>query len=90
LAAIEVIPLFVDAVYLPTQPSGSKKGVWVSGERVLLAVCLGQRESRDDWLDLGRDLSRRGLRSPWRAVSDGAPGLISAIEQMWPQADRGR
>ena len=61
-----------------------------SGERVLLAVRLGQRESREDWLDLGRDLTRRGLRCPWLVVSDGAPGLITAIEEAWPQADRGR
>jgi putative transposase len=57
---------------------------------VLLAVRLGQRESHEDWLDLGRDLTRRGLRSPWLVVSDGAPGLIKAIEELWPAADRGR
>jgi putative transposase len=55
-----------------------------------VAVRLGQRESHEDWLDLGRDLTRRGLRSPWLVVSDGAPGLIKAIEELWPQADRGR
>jgi putative transposase len=96
LAEIELTALFLDAVYLPTRPSGSKEGVLVawgyqlSGERVLLAVRLGQRESREDWIDLGRDLTRRGLRSPWLVVTDGAPGLISAIEQVWPDADRGR
>jgi transposase-like protein len=96
LADVELLALFVDAVYLPTRPSGAKEGVLVawgydrSGERVLLAVRLGQRESREDWLDLGRDLTRRGLRCPWLVVSDGAPGLISAIEEVWHQADRGR
>jgi putative transposase len=96
LAEIELLALFLDAVYLPTRPSGSKEGVLVawgyrlSGERVLLAVRLGQRESREDWLDLGRDLTRRGLRCPWLVVTDGAPGLISAIEEVWPAADRGR
>ena len=57
---------------------------------MLIAVRLGQRESHEDWLDLGRDLTRRGLRSPWLVVSDGAPGLIKAIEELWPEADRGR
>ena len=51
---------------------------------------LGQRESHEDWLDLGRDLTRRGLRAPWLVVSDGAPGLIKAIEEVWPEAARGR
>ena len=57
---------------------------------MLLAVRLGQRELHEDWLDLGRDLTRRGLRTPWLIVSDGAPGLIKAIEELWPEADRGR
>ncbi len=96
LADLELLALYLDAVYLPTRPSGDKEGVLVawgyqrSGERVLLAVRLGQRESREDWLDLGRDLTRRGLRSPWLVITDGAPGLIAAIEEVWPQADRGR
>ena len=57
---------------------------------MLLAVRLGQRESHLDWLDVGRDLTRRGLRCPWLLVSDGAPGLIKAIDELWPEADRGR
>lgn len=93
---VSVRALFLDAVYLPTRPSGDKEGVLVvwgyttEGKRVLLAVRLGQRESHEDWLDLGRDLTRRGLRSPWLVVSDGAPGLIKAIDELWPAADRGR
>jgi transposase-like protein len=96
LTEISVLVLFLDAVYLPTRPSGDKEGVLVvwgyttEGKRVLLAVRLGQRESYEDWLDLGRDLARRGLRCPWLVVSDGAPGLIKAIEELWPEADRGR
>ena len=96
LAELSVLVLFLDAVYLPTRPSGEKEGVLVvwgyttEGKRVLLAVRLGQRESHEDWLDLGRDLTRRGLRAPWLVVSDGAPGLIKAIDELWPTADRGR
>ena len=96
LAEVSLLVLFLDAVYLPTRPSGDKEGVLVAwgyttlGKRVLVAVRLGQRESHEDWLDLGRDLARRGLRSPWLVVSDGAPGLIKAIEELWPEADRDR
>jgi putative transposase len=96
LADVQLVALFLDAIYLPTRPSGEKEGVLVAwgytteGKRVLVAVQLGQRESHEDWLDLGRDLTRRGLRAPWLVVSDGAPGLIKAIEELWPQADRGR
>lgn len=96
LAGIELLALFLDAVYLPTRPSGAKEGVLVAwgydlyGKRVLLAVVLGQRERLEDWLELGRDLTRRGLPSPWLTVGDGAPGLIRAMEELWPQADRQR
>src|SRR6266568_2142642 len=96
LAEVNLLALYLDAIYLPTRPSGEKEGVLVAwgytteGKRVLIAVRLGQRESHEDWLDLGRDLTRRGLRAPWLVVSDGAPGLIKAIDELWPAADRGR
>jgi putative transposase len=61
-----------------------------TGKRVLLDVALGQRERFEDWRDFGRGLARRGLRSPWLAVTDGAPGLVLAAEQLWPDADRQR
>ena len=96
LAAADLLVLFLDAIYLPTRPSGAKEGVLVAwgytrtGERVLLDVRLGQRERHEDWLDLGRGLVRRGLRAPALMVTDGAPGLIRAIEELWPAADRQR
>ena len=65
-------------------------GFTETGERVLLSVCLGMREAEDDWLCLGRDLTARGLPSPLLVVTDGAPGLINAVEQLWPKADRQR
>jgi putative transposase len=96
LAEVELLALFLDAIYLPTRPSGDKEGVLVAwgystqGKRVLVGVRLGQRERHEDWLDLGRDLARRGLRAPWLVVTDGAPGLIKAINELWPEADRQR
>ena len=96
LAEIRLLALFMDAIYLPVRPDGPREGVLVAwgfttdGVRVLLDVALGQRERTEDWLDLGRGLARRGLRSPLLVVSDGAPGLVRSIEELWPDADRGR
>ena len=45
-------------------------------------------ESKEDWLELGRDLTARGLGAPRLVVADGAPGLISAVQELWPRADR--
>jgi len=96
LAEHRMLVLFLDAIYLPTRPSGAKEGVLVAwgydlnGERVLLDVSLGQRERYEDWLEMGRDLVRRGLWAPTLLVADGAPGLIRAIEELWPDSDRQR
>jgi hypothetical protein len=93
-AIIHLAALFVDAVFLAVRPDGPKEGVLVAwgftedGERVLLAVMLGMRESHEDWLELGRDLISRGRRAPMLIVADGAPGLIKAIEQCRPASDR--
>src|SRR5438105_11531639 len=46
------------------------------------------REAKEDWLELGRDLTARGLGAPRLVVADGAPGLISAVQELWPRADR--
>ena len=94
LYEIGLAALFLDAVFLSVRPDGPKEGVLVAwgfteeGERVLLSVMLGMRESHEDWLELGRDLIARGLGAPLLVVADGAPGLIKAVEQCWPASDR--
>jgi putative transposase len=96
LYGINLVALFLDATYISVRRSGPKEGVLVAwgftedGERILLSVTLGMRESHEDWLELGRDLIARGLGAPMLIVADGAPGLIKAIEQCWPASDRQR
>jgi transposase-like protein len=93
---IKLAALFLDATFLAVRPDGPKEGVQVAwgftedGERVLLAVMLGMRESYEDWQALGRDLIGRGLGAPMLIIADGAPGLVKAIEQCWPASDRQR
>jgi transposase-like protein len=96
LSQVELVALFLDAIYLPVRPTGNKEGVlcaWgidAGGKRVLVDVCLGMRESEEDWTALGRGLVARGLPCPMMVVQDGAPGLTNAIEALWPTADRQR
>jgi transposase-like protein len=67
-------------VFLPVRPDGPKEGVLVAwgfsedGERVLLAVMLGMRESQADWLELGRDLI---VRTPSSAAVSGSARVVS-------------
>jgi putative transposase len=85
LSQIELVALYLDAIYLAVRPTGVKEGVLCAwgidrdGKRVLLDVCLGQRELDEDCLELGRGLTARGLRSPLLVIADGAPGLVNAI-----------
>ena len=94
LFEVKLVVLFLDAIYLPVWPSGPKEGVicaWgvtENGERALVSVRLGMRETKEDWLELGRDLTSRGLPAPRLVVGDGAAGLPSAVAEIWPRADR--
>jgi putative transposase len=96
LYGIGLTALFLDTTFIAVRPDGPKEGVQVAwgftdeGERVLLSVSLGIRESFEDWQAFGRDLISRGLGAPMLIVADGAPGLIKAIEQCWPASDRQR
>jgi putative transposase len=60
LYEVHLAALFLDAVFLSVRPEGPKEGVLVAwgfteaGERVLLGVMLGMRESHEDWLALGQ------------------------------------
>jgi transposase-like protein len=91
---ISLVVLFLDAIYLPVRPSGPKEGVicaWgitENGDRALVSVRLGMRETTEDWLELGRELTARGLPAPRLVVADGAAGLPSTVEEIWPRADR--
>ena len=87
--------LFLDAVFEPIRRSGRTRegvlaawGICRDGRRVLLHLALGNTESYENWLEFLRDLVKRGLPTPTTITSDGAPGLIQAIEQVWPQSLR--
>jgi putative transposase len=89
----DLVYCFLDALYLKLRPDDTPAegvlvawGVTLEGRKVLLGLQLGSRESYEDWLDFGRDLIARGLRSPALLVADGAPGLWKAARELWPQA----
>ena len=97
LSSFEVEYVFLDAVYESLRElAGLKEGILVAwgicrdGRKVLLHMGLGNKESLDAWRDFIRDMVRRGLRVPTLVTSDGAPGLIAAIEETWPYSLRQR
>jgi transposase-like protein len=95
LSSFDVVYLFADAVYESLkQQACCKQAVLVSwgilrdGSKALLHMSLGNKESNDNWLEHFRSLVSRGLPPPLTVTSDGAPGLVKAIEAMWPEAER--
>lgn len=95
LAAFDVVYLFADAVCESLkQQAGCAQAVLVSwgilrdGSKVLLHMSLGNQESQESWLEHFRSLVSRNLPTPLTVTSDGAMGLIKAIEAMWPEAER--
>jgi putative transposase len=96
LSGIEVEYLFLDAVYESLRRYGAKEGVlaaWcitTDGRKVLLHLAVGNKESEACWMEFLRDMVGRGLRIPTSVTSDGAPGLVNAIEGIFPKSLRVR
>ncbi len=61
-------------------------GATEDGEKELLAVEDGTRESEQSWRELLLDLKARGLTDdPELAIGDGALGFWKALPQVWPK-----
>lgn len=95
LAGLEVEYLFLDAVYEALRRQAPvREGVlcaWaiLNDERkVLVHMGLGNKESHNCWLEFLRDMLRRGLRQPLTVTTDGAPGLLRAVREVWPDSLR--
>jgi transposase-like protein len=59
-------------------------GAREDGEKELLAMELGYRESTESWRGVLGDLRDRGLEAPLLAVGDGVLGLWAALDEVYP------
>jgi len=88
--------LFLDASFFrmhpgsPAEPVLAAWGITTGGKPAFVGLAPGSGESADAWHDFLAGLKDRGLASPLLVISDGAPGLIAAIEQACPRALRQR
>ena len=66
-------------------------GVNLYGEKELIAIEDGYRESKTSWLTLMHDLKERGLtKAPALAVGDGALGFWGALNEAFPRVQHQR
>jgi putative transposase len=88
--------LFLDASFFRMHPGSLAEpvlaawGITTDGKPVFVGLTPGSGESADAWADFLTDLKDRGLACPLLGISDGAKGLIAAIEQVFPAALRQR
>jgi transposase-like protein len=88
--------LFLDASFFryhvgaAAEPVLAAWGITTEGQPVFVGLDTATGESTDAWHALLTDLGARGLRCPLLVISDGAPGLITAVEQTMPAALRQR
>jgi putative transposase len=89
--------LFVDGIHMSIRLGEDDRlcllvviGVREDGEKELLAVEDGYRESSDSWAVVLRDLNARGLNVPKLVTGDGALGAWSALRDVFPDAGEQR
>ena len=84
--------VWADGIYSTLRGEGDRLcllvliGVNEQGEKRLLALSDGYRESKASWLAILQDLRARGLNAPPAlGIGDGALGFWAALDEAWPQ-----
>ena len=94
LSEIAVESLFLDAVFESLRAQGAKEALLVAwcidtdGRKHLLHLAVGNKGSEVCWTEFLRHMVSRGLRAPTTVTTDGAPGLIRAVEAVFPRSVR--
>ncbi len=92
LAALKLVYLWADGVYVKAGLETGKAALLVligadaDGQKHVLAVTSGQRESTESWAGVLRDLKRRGLRPPKLTIADGHLGIWGALASAYPES----
>ena len=96
LVEYRVLYLFVDGIAerlhlgQPREAVLAAWGIVESGAKVLLGLAPGTKEDTASCRDFLRDLKARNLSDPVLVATDGAPGLIRAVEEVFPKSLRQR
>ena len=93
---VELDYLFLDGSHFKmhqgtrAEPVLAAWGITSAGKPVLVGLDAAANEGNDAWDDFLDGLKRRGLRPPLLVISDGAAGLVGAIERNLPRSLRQR
>ncbi len=90
LSDVQIVYWWADGLYVKAGIADRKSalltivGALTTGEKIVLACESGERESKESWLTLLRNLKRRGLRFPQLTVADGHLGIWAALGESHP------
>jgi transposase-like protein len=92
----EYLYVWVDGVYPKAGPKEENLALLVvvglnrRGDKEILALAEGYRESAESWRDVFRSLKKRGLRWLGLVIADGLDGVWKAVRDVYPQAGQQR
>ena len=98
LAGKEYVYLWADGVYFNVRANDENSicilvlmGATSSGNKEIIAIADGQRESKQSWVALLLDAKSRGFEQPAKlATGDGALGFWAALEEIYPSTQHQR
>jgi transposase-like protein len=96
LSEYDIAYLFVDGIAERIRPGQRREpvlaawGFTAEGRKVLLHLMAGSKEDAETVSAFFQDMRARGLGDPLLSVSDGASGIIKAIETCFPRSERQR
>lgn len=96
LSEYDITYLFVDGIAERLRPGQRREPVLAawghtsSGAKVLLHLMAGSKEDAETVTAFFQDMRARGLGDPLLVVSDGAPGIVKALETCFPRSERQR
>jgi len=90
LSDLQIVYWWADGLYVKAGIEDRKRalltivGALSTGEKIVLACESGERESKESWLKILRDLKHRGLTFPRLTVADGHLGIWAAVGEIHP------
>ncbi len=97
LSKLKPVYLILDGIRLGVRAETTEKEAvlvgWAfleDGSRELVGISLGNRESYNAWKGFLEDLVRREMGKPMLTIIDGCPGLIKAVDEVFPESDKQR
>jgi transposase-like protein len=93
LGSTAILYLFIDGIYLAVRQGTDEKeavlvayGITEAGNKLLLHIGLGSKESYDCCKAFIHDMLQRNLKIPLLVISDDCPGLRKAIKECFPNS----